>query len=250
MKKTVVTLIATLITTCILMAQQRDTLVQYTPDFKFRDGIYLNFDMVKTNNPIPKAKLFTSVDYNDKDFFDQVISSEKIYFYDNMGIRQEIEKSSIWGFARNGVLYVKVQNTFNRITFFGSIIHFVADVTTSNQGYNSPYGYYDPYYSPYRSYYSPYSYSPYGSRYYDPYFYGGGPYRNNSSRTDLEMFMIDFETGKTYKYDLSNLESLLMRDPELYEEFVSLRNKNQKKQMFVFLRKFNEKHPIFIPTTK
>ncbi|MFZ0471919.1 MAG: hypothetical protein WAL94_04830 [Bacteroidales bacterium] len=62
------------------------------------------------------------------------------------------------------------------------------------------------------------------------------------------MFMIDFETGKEYEYDLENLESLLMKDPELYEEFVSMHNKNQKKMMFVYLRKYNEKHPVFIPS--
>jgi hypothetical protein len=246
MKKAAVTLIIAMIAAGMARAQQGDTLVQYTPDFKFRDGIYLNFDMVKTNSPIPKAKLFTSVDYNDKDFFDQVISSEKIYFYDNLGVRQEIEKDNIWGFARNGVLYVKVQGNFNRITFFGSIIHFVADVTTQT-GYNQ-YGYYDPYYSPYRSLYSPYYYSPYSSRYYDP--YGYNPYRNNSSRTDLEMFMIDFETGKSYEYNIDNLEALLMKDPELYEEFVSMRNKNQKKMMFVYLRKFNERNPVLLPADK
>ncbi len=246
MKKGLLTLILALVAAGMVRAQQGDTLVQYTPDFKFRDGIYLNFDMVKTNSPIPKAKLFTSVDYNDKDFFDQVISSEKIYFYDNLGVRQEIEKDNIWGFARNGVLYAKVQGNFNRITFFGSIIHFVADITTQT-GYNQ-YGYYDPYYSPYRSLYSPYYYSPYSSRYYDPY-YSGYPYRS-PSRTDLKMFMIDFETGKTYEYNLENLELMLMRDPELYEEFVSLRNKNQKKMMFVYLRKFNERNPVFLPAPK
>jgi hypothetical protein len=250
MKRSVVTLIALVIASGIITAQRGDTLVQYSPDFKFRDGIYLNFDMVKNNSPIPKARLFTSVDYNDKDFFDQVISAEKIYFYDNMGVRQEIDKDAMWGFARNGVLYVKVQSTFNRITFFGSIIHFVADVTTVSPGYN-PYGYYDPYYSPYRSYYSPYYYSPYSSRYYDPYYYpGGSPYGSNTTRTDLQMFMIDFESGKSYEYNLENLEALLMKDPELYEEFVSLRNKNQKKMMFVYLRKYNEKHPVLIPSDK
>jgi hypothetical protein len=249
MKKAVVTLIAVLLASGIARAQGSDTLVQYTPDFKFRDGIYLNFDMVKNNNPIPKAKLFTSVDYSDKDFFDQVLSSDKIYFYDGMGVRQEIEKSSIWGFARNGVLYIKVQDNYNRITFFGSIIHFVADVTTTTSNSN-PYGYYNPY-SPYGSYYSPYSSynSPY-SNYYSPYSYGGYPYSSNSTRTNLEMFMIDFETGKEYEYDLANLESLLMKDPELYEEFVSMHNKNQKKMMFVYLRKYNEKHPVFIPSGK
>ncbi len=250
MKKVALTLTALTVYVMMVGAQPGDTLIQYAPGFRFNDGIYLNFDMVRSNSPIPKAKLFTSVDYNDKDFFDQVISAGKIYFYDNLGVRQEIEKDNIWGFARNGVLYVKVQNTFNRITFFGSIIHFVADVTT-RAGYNNPYGYYDPYYyDPYRSYYSPY-YSPfYSSRYYDPYYYGGYPYRSNVTRTDLEMFMIDFETGKTYKYNLDNLEMLLMRDPVLYEEFVSMRNRNKKKMMFVYLRKFNEAHPVFLPTGK
>ena len=81
-------------------------MVKYTPDFKFKDGIYLNFDQVKTNNPIPKAKLLTSADYNDREFFTKIFSSDKIYFYDEMGIRQEVEKNNIWGYARNGVLYV------------------------------------------------------------------------------------------------------------------------------------------------
>ena len=36
--------------------------VKYTPDFRFQDGIYLNFDQVKANSPIPKAKLLTSAD--------------------------------------------------------------------------------------------------------------------------------------------------------------------------------------------
>lgn len=249
MNRGLIAILAAVVFGGLVNAQQVDSLVQYTPDFKFRDGIYLNFDMVKNNSPIPKAKLFTSVDYNDKDFFDQVLSSEKIYFYDNMGVRQEVEKDAIWGFARNGVLYIKVQDTFNRITFFGSIIHFVADVTTMSQGYN-PYGYYDPYYNHYRSYYYPYSnYNPYYS-YYDPYY--GYPYynRGNTSRTDLQMFMIDFETGKQYEYTLDNLEALLMKDPELYDEFVSMRNKNQKKMMFVYLRKYNEKHPVFLPSGK
>lgn len=243
------TLIAVMVSAGMIRAQQGDTLVQYAPGFKFRDGIYLNFDMVKTNSPIPKAKLFTSVDYNDKDFFDQVISAGKIYFYDNMGVRQEIETDNIWGFARNGVLYVKVQNNFNRITFFGSIIHFVADVTTRS-GYNSPYGFYDPFYGPYGSYYSPYYNPYYSSRYYNPYYYGGYPPYRTTTRTDLEMFMIDFETGKSYKYNIENLQALLIRDPVLYDEFMSMRNKNRKKMMFVYLRKFNEAHPVFLPTGK
>ena len=233
-----------------LTGQEKEGLVKYTPDFRFNDGIYLNFDQVKMNSPIPKAKLLTSTDYNDREFFKKLFAGEKIYFYDGMGIRQEVDKNSIWGYARNGVLYILIQGNFNRITFVGSICHFVADITSyDNRYYNSPYGYYDPYYSPY-SYYSPY-YSPYSSPYYRNYSspYGSyySPYGRNMTRNELKQYLIDFESGKILEYDVSNAELLLMKDSELYEEYVKLSRKKKKEQMFVYIRKFNEKNPLYIP---
>ena len=233
-----------------LTGQEKEGLVKYTPDFRFNDGIYLNFDQVKMNSPIPKAKLLTSTDYNDREFFKKLFAGEKIYFYDGMGIRQEVDKNSIWGYARNGVLYILIQGNFNRITFVGSICHFVADITSyDNRYYNSPYGYYDPYYSPY-SYYSPY-YSPYSSPYYRNYSspYGSyySPYGRNMTRNELKQYLIDFESGKILEYDVSNAELLLMKDGELYEEYVKLSRKKKKEQMFVYIRKFNEKNSLYIP---
>jgi hypothetical protein len=217
--------------------------VMYEPGFKFTDGIYVNFDQVKENSPIPKAKLLTSADYNDRDFFKKVFESEKIYFYDEIGVRQELEKSEIWGFARNGVLYIQIQENFNRITFVGSICHFVADITTYDSRYygNYPYGgYYDPYYYPY-------GYSPYGS-YYSPYGYGM-PYRQSqTSRNELKQYLIDFETGKVIDYEPKNVKILIMKDAELYEEYVKLSRKKQKQLMFVYVRKFNEKNPLYLPS--
>jgi hypothetical protein len=210
-----------------MYGQEKEGMVKYTPDFRFNDGIYLNFDQVKLNSPIPKAKLLTSVDYNDREFFKKIFEMDKIYFYDGMGMRQEIEKNTIWGYSRNGVLYIQIQGNFNRITFVGTICHFVADITTNESRYNSPYGYYDPYYSPYG--YSNY-YSPYG--YYSPY------RQSNISRTELKQYLIDFESGKIL---------LLMKDNVLYEEYVQLSKKKKKELMFVYIRKFNEKNPLFIP---
>lgn len=227
-----------------LNGQERDGMVKYTPDFRFKDGIYINFDQVRLNSPIPKAKLLTSADYNDREFFDKLMKAGKIYFYDEMGIRQELEKKSIWGYARNGILYVQIQENFNRITFIGSICHFVADVTTYDSRYNSsPYGYYDPY-----SYYSPYGYgnyyNPYGS-YYSPYY---SPYRqSNMTRNEMRQYIIDFESGKMLEFDIENTELLLMKDNKLYEEYVQLPRKKKKDLMFVYLRKFNENNPLYLP---
>jgi hypothetical protein len=224
-----------------LFGQDKEGMVKYTPEFRFTDGIYLNFEQIKMNSPIPKAKLLTSVDYNDREFFKKIFEMDKIYFYDNMGIRQEVAKNSIWGYARNGVLYVQIQDGFNRITFVGSICHFVADITTyDSRYYNSPYGYYDPYYSPYgySNYYSPYS----------PYY---SPYRqSNVSRNELKQYLIDFESGKVLEFDVENTELLLMKDNQLYEEYVQLSRKKKKELMFVYIRKFNEKNPLYIPVEK
>jgi hypothetical protein len=235
----------------LLNAQENQGMVKYTPDFRFTDGIFLNFDQVKTNSPIPKAKILTSTDYNDKDFFKNLMSGEKIYFYDGMGIRQDVDKSSVWGFSRNGVLYVQIQGNFNRITFIGNICHFVADITSyDNRNYNSPYGYYDPYYSPYYSpYYYPYSYGNYGN-YYSPYGSYNYPYRQNTGRNELRQYLIDFESGKILEYDVENTELLLMSDPDLHEEFMRLPNKKKKDLMFVYIRKFNEKNPLYIPVNQ
>jgi len=237
---------------CLLKAQDKEGMVKYTPDFRFNDGIFLDFDQVKLNSPIPKAKLLTSTDYNDREFFKKLFAGDKIYFYDAMGIRQEIEKNSIWGYARNGILYIQIQGNFNRITFVGSICHFVADITSyDNRYYSSPYGYYDPYYS---NYYS--SYRPYYSPYYSPYYYGNyyspygsyySPYRQNMTRNELKQYLIDFESGKILEYDIDNAELLLMKDSELYEEYMQLSHKKKKELMFVYIRKYNEKNPLYIP---
>lgn len=220
-----------------LFGQGNPGMVKYTPDFKFKDGLYLNFDQIKANNPIPKAKLLTSADYNDREFFNKIFASDHIYYYDEMGIRQEIKKSDVWGFARNGVLYVQIQGNFNRITFVGKICHFVADITTYDSRYNySPYGYYDPFYSPY----SFGSYYPYGSYY--------SPYRPAStSRNELKQYIIDFESGKVLEFNIQNVELLIMKDPSIYDEYVRLSHKKKKALMFVYIRKFNEKNPLYLP---
>ncbi|MBE0673308.1 MAG: hypothetical protein IH591_01480 [Bacteroidales bacterium] len=233
-----------LVSSAVIFGQlEQEKIVKYEPGFSFTDGIYLNFEQVKTNSPIPKSKILTSADYNDRDFFNKIFESDKIYYYDEIGVRQELNKSDLWGFSRNGVLYIQVQESFNRITFVGSICHFVADITTYDSRYygNSPYGsYYDPYYSPY-------GYSPYGG-YYSPYSYGM-PYRQSQvARNELKQYLIDFETGKMLDYDVKNVMLLIMKDAELHEEYVRLSRKKQKQLMFVYVRKYNERNPLFLPT--
>jgi hypothetical protein len=213
------------------LAQPKDTsnLVRFTPEFKFTDGIFLNFAQVKTNSPLPKSKVLTTIDFNDDDFFAQIFKEKLINFYDELGLKQSVETKNIWGFARNGNLYIKVNDELNRITYIGSISHFIANITNySNRAYDP---YMNNYYNPYNAY--NYNY--------------GNPYGNNVPNKEVRQFILDFETGKVLDFDVKGIESILVRDPKLYDEFAALSSRKQKQLKFLYLRKFNERNPLYFP---
>ncbi len=210
--------------------QDSSGMVKYTPGFKFEEGIFLNFDQVRQNKPVPKSRIITAVQYDDPDFYERVLQEKKIQVFDNVGSKQEINTKNIWGFTRNGVLYINLNEGYFRITIIGSICHFVASLTTYNNSnypyYNYGYPYYGYPYNPYSPYYSPYS---------------------NTSNTEMRQYLLDFKTGTVLDYDEESVEMLLMTDPELHDEFSSLSNKKQKQMKFMYIRKFNERNPLYFP---
>ncbi len=200
-------------------------MVQYSPDFRFKEGIFPNFLSVRQNMPIPKTRLVTDVDLFARDFYQRITEEKRIVFYDDNGVQQYINTANIWGYGRNGVLYINLGSRFHRVSFIGSIGHFVATITTYSPDY------YDPYY---------YNQSYYYNRYYR------SPGRNYSS-TEVRQYLIDFETGKLMEFDVKAVEIMLMNDPELYDEYMSLKRKKKKQYKFVYIRKYNEKHPLYFP---
>jgi len=214
----------------VVMAQEDEeiAMVKYSPDFKFNDGLFINFESVKENNPIPPARIVTDEDIFDRAFYDKITALKEIVIYDDNGVKKEIGTSNIWGYSRNGVLYINVGSAFHRISYMGSICHFVATVTTYNPNYYDPYSY-NPYYS--NSYYY--------NRYSMP--------QSNVGSTDLRQYLFDFESGDVLEYDTEGVEVLLMRDPELADEFHALSNRMKKQMKFVYIRRFNENNPLYFP---
>lgn len=218
-----------LVSTAFMSAQEGE-MVKYSPDFRFSDGIFANFDMVRQNNPIPPARIVTEHDMFERDFYENVTAEKKIILYDENGVQTSLSTANIWGYARNGVLYINVGSAFHRISFVGQISHFVASITTHNPNY------YDPYNS---SPYYPNSY--YSNRY--------GMPQSNYGSTDLRQYLLDFESGDVMEYDTKSVEILLMKDPELADEFHAMRNRKKKQMKFVYIRRYNEKHPLYFPST-
>ncbi len=212
---------------CLSMAHaQNDSirLVKYTPDFKFNDGIFLNFNQVLNNSAIDKSKIETKEDLNSIDFFKNILSAKTIILYDANGMKREIPVSDIWGYSNQGVLYIQYNDEFSRVPIVGSLSHFVMNVTVQESRFADPF---NPYYNPYL---------------YDPMQQGG-----RYSSTELRQYIIDFKTGNIVDFSKANLKILLMQDAELYEEYNNLSRRKQRKMIFFFLRRFNDRNPLLIP---
>jgi len=199
-------------------------LVKYTPDFKFIEGIYLNIEQFKNNTPIPKSFVVSQKGNSDLDFFSSILEEEEISFFDSNGMKESYKTKNIWGYCNQGVVFIQYNDEFNRIPVVGSISHFVSNYTSTQYRRNDPYNTYgNPYYT-------------------DPLM------RNQSITTkELKQYLLDFETGNIMDYSYDNLMIILMRDVELYEEFNNLKRRQKKKMVFFYLRKYNERNPLYIP---
>jgi len=213
-----------LIVTAIFFVQfvtaQTDSLklTKYTPGFRFTDGLYLSHQQLVQNSPIPLKRIVSKYNKAGFDFFDKLLIEESVTYYDEFGMRKQIDVKELWGFCRRGSVYINWGDDFNRIPVMGSICHFIATITV------------------------------YEDRYYNPtYRYNSYNMPTTTSRTEIYQFLMDFKSGQVLEYSVNNVLIILMNDAELYDEFNALSKKKKKQMKFLYLRKFNEKHPLYIP---
>jgi len=197
--------------------------IPYNSDFKFKEGIYLNFEQVKNNNPLAKSRIISNLNIEDNQFFDAILNNKTFSYYDDLGMKRDVLVKSIWGFSKNGIIYLRMNDTYNRISYIGSICHFIANITV---------------YQP--SYYDPYYYNP-------NYYYRNWNTSSQPTSTEMKQFIMDFSSGKILDYDEDNLDVLFMRDPELHDEYAALSKKKKDQMKFFYIRKFNERNPLMIP---
>jgi len=202
---------------------QNDTIVPtrqiaYTPEYEFEDGLYLSFYQFKNNTPYPRTNIVTGIDFNDPDFYSKVLANNTISIYYIDGSKQELQVEKIWGYSKNKGIYINMNGEFTRIPMLGTISHFTSNKTVY-QNFNDPFMY-----NHYNVMHTP-----------------------TTIGTEMQQYILDFETGKVYEYEIESLEIILMRDSVLYDEFNLLKRKKKEQQKFVFLRKYNQKHPLMFP---
>lgn len=217
----------------ILPAQEAEELpmVEYSPGYVFKDGIFLNIEDVRANDPIPFARIVSDRYVYDKAFFNEMIIKNQIILYDDAGVRAFVKTEDIWGYALHGRLHIMVGGKFQRIHLQGSISHFIASESTNEKKYYAEEDsskHYTTTQDLYRGFYR--------ERYY---------YETLTSEGKICLF--DFESNTLALYDPAALEKLLERDTVLISEYKALRRREKKKRMAEFIRRYNQGHPLYFP---
>jgi hypothetical protein len=187
--------------------------VAYTHDYEFREGIFLTVEQFKQNKPIKKSDIISSVPAGQVDFMNEVMSHKIVTYRDSTGKEQQLESSTVWGYCQNRNIYMNFNNDFNRISMVGTVCHLVATITT------------------YSSYHDPMNLN----------------YAINNSYDELRQFVFDTRTNKVLDFNVKNMEMILESDKELHAEFMKLSKRKKADSIFVFLRRFNAKHPLYLP---
>lgn len=190
--------------------------VAFSKDFILYEGLYLTYTDLRHNWPISKEKIITKIDKNQLEFYSKLIEDDNIEYIERDGNKATIMAEKVWGFCQNNVVYLNSNKSFFRITVFGAISFFLASVpvTYSSPGYNV---------------------------------FINGPSGSTTTANEIREYLMDFYTGKRVEFNLENLENMLKKDEEIYKEFMALSRKKKKEQANRYIRKYNQKHPVYFP---
>ncbi|MDQ3046111.1 MAG: hypothetical protein M3R27_01085 [Bacteroidota bacterium] len=196
----------------LTLSAQKDS-VAYSRDYEFKEGIFIDGKSFRMNNPIPKNSIITAIPKNQLDLLDEVMEYKTVSYKDTSGKEMQLETATAWGYCQNRTIYLNFNKQFNRVNVIGSLCHLTAHVTTQ-VGYRDPMDY---------------------------------NYGINNSYDELRQFVYDTKTDKVYDFNVKTMELLLKEDPALYDQFMKLKRREKADSIFIYLRKYNEKHPLYLP---
>ncbi|MDP2385269.1 MAG: hypothetical protein Q8M29_02750 [Bacteroidota bacterium] len=195
--------------------------IKYTRDYVFNEGIYITYSDFRMNRPITKNVIESKEDKEQLDFIGKTVENSEYIFFKFGGHVHKVKTDSIWGFSQNNTVFINYDKKMFRVPVFGNISQFVASVEVINNyaGSNSPY-------------------------YYN---YGVTATNMPTKGREVRQFLLDFYSGEIMDYTLANITEILKRDDVIYKSFMALSKGKRKKQMGLFLRNYNNAHPVYFP---
>ncbi|MBR9832146.1 hypothetical protein GYB57_08375 [bacterium] len=136
---------------------------------------------------------------------------ESILIYDD-SLKEyfPLNPDRVWGYSTGRGIYISAEGDFNRLITIGAFSHFAAYVKTIS-----------------------YRIDPYG-------------FQSPTESQTLVQFLLNFDNGKVFTFSAKNAEPIFQKDPSLWNEYKKYKGKKEER-LFIFLRKYNERYPIYFP---
>jgi hypothetical protein len=197
-----------------LLLQSQSDSVEVNELAYFNEGLYLSAKDLRLNSTIDKQNIESDLNKEQIDFYSKITSQESITVV-NGNASYTLGINQVWGYVQNKTLFVNYNGKFFRIPVFGSICYFAGVIEVT--------GYYN--------------------GVYDPMF---GPGGTRAVKTqEVREFIMNYYDGRIIPFNMEDLEKLLSRDKDLFDEYSKLNKRNRKKQASRYIRKYNELHPVY-----
>lgn len=227
-------------------AQQK---LQYDEEFKFKDGIYLSFLDFKNNNPVPITHILSELDIRAKDYLEQVLYSDTLLYYDNLLEERSVDVRQVWGFCASGKVHIGF-NTVERNPRWDDR-HWFPLITIGEYSYFTAYMLVTRF-IPASPTMMPGMGVGIGGGMYGSSMNGDGNYYQESVPVQM---LLEFRTGNLIQLATGDLNTvspellarLLESDSKLLAEYESKSKRDQKLSAMYYIRRFNERNPIYFP---
>lgn len=197
-------------------AQAESNWVMYSGTYAFRDGIYFDHAAFRHNAPsIPKATLLT------RDH-DPLSDFKRFHYLDSAGVEHRIMQDSVWGFASKDHVYIRsytlplgpwsIPTTdFLPLRIMGTLSHLLIGV---RQNYADP-----------------------------------ATMGTTTSIVQQVQVLLNVNTGEAGNVSPATLHAMMADDAELQSAFMAVpkRKRNDEATIFQFIRRYNERHPLYFP---
>jgi hypothetical protein len=205
-------------------AQWSDDMVMYSPEYVFKDGLYLNIEQFRTNNPLPLNRVISAVPENHPNYFEELLSKPSFRYSNADSSIASAKSSAIFGYCFNGRPHVMAFGEGSRMVTIGSICFFVGnEVVPINTGFGIGGGV----------------------------GIGGGigvgvPIGGSTVRQT----QLILHVGSGIMSDLypESLLKMIEDDPALAEEFSKVKKRKKRELMYAYIRKYNERNPLYLPS--
>ena len=170
----------------------------------FPSGVYLHLEELQDQSPSIKTTQLL-LNGEKTSHVKKWFRGDSLFYFNDRNVKQNLPYDSVYAFVDDGILYIQRKGYDHKVTVAGQLCYFVESYPIRRAA-SAPVA--------------------------------------TEKNTETIPHILDLQEGEFVEYSVASLETILiLRDEELYQEFIGLKIPKKQRQMLIrFVERFNERH--------